>query len=167
MDTRKGVDQNPDWDWWATQVRQQVIPGVVGCGDASWTSSRIHNRIAPQAMGVLFDYDPTTVADNPYTPVGLKVSSGLAQTLVDLVWNWLFSTQDVSVLDYSSYVENWMEQEFIFSGVQRYTTNQSKPGLAVQMYESYSPLYYRPINIYFLWHGWAEYHHFDTWWVGY
>jgi hypothetical protein len=57
MDTRKGVDQNPDWDWWATQVRQQVIPGVVGCGDASWTSSRIHNRIAPQAMGVLFDYD--------------------------------------------------------------------------------------------------------------
>jgi hypothetical protein len=166
MDTRKGVDNNPQYDWWATRVNQQLIPGVVGCNDPAWQSSRIHNRVAPWS-GTLFDYDPTTVAGDPNTPVDISISSGIAQTLFDLVWGWFFSTQDVSVLDYSSYIKNWMEQEFVMSGAQMYTTNQSKPGLAVQQNEGVRPYYYRPMNIYFKWHGWAEYPHFDTWYVQY
>jgi hypothetical protein len=138
----------------------------VGCNDPDWQSSRIHNRVAPWS-GILFDYDPTTVAGNPYTPVDISISSGLAQTLVDLVWGWIFSTQDVSVLDYSSYIKNWMEQEFVMSGAQMYTTNQSKPGLAVQQDEGVRLYYQRPMNIFFKWHGWVEFPHFDTWYVQY
>jgi hypothetical protein len=166
MDTRRGVDNNAQYDWWATRVNQQLIPGVTGCNDPAWQSSRVRNRVTPWS-GMLFDYDPTTVAGNPYTPVDISISSGLAQTMFDLVWGWIFSTQDVSVLDYSSYFENWMEQEFVMSGAQTYTTNQSKPGLAVQQDEGVRPYYYRPMNIYFAWHGWAEFPHFDTWYVQY
>lgn len=166
---REANDRTSTYDFWGIKFEQQTIGGKSTCNNSQYQMSRLWTRADTTGnQGILYKYGPTTT--NPYhtTTVTIGISAGRLGANVSLEYSWSFELPSVSVIDHSSFNNNWAEWEFdyTYGDNPAIYTYLSEPGASIRHPQGYAPLIYRPINLYWT-QGLGEVHQWDNWTINF